>query len=271
MEEYKRLGPTYDPDPLVTARSPEEVRRLLRVDEKRAFLRPFVSALKGPIEFLDIGCGQGGYLLAARELGCSILGVEPSADHSTVGREVFGLPIVHDTFDASAFSPSRFHLVLLSHVIEHIYDPAAFLGGVGRVIAPGGLLVVVTPNADSTVARWSGPYWTMLKTPDHVSLLSARTFRKLGIPPDHRVRFRQSEYPWETPVSLALAVRDAVRERRARDARGPGLSTTQRTAKHQRVQWLLRWLSVAALPIYTFNRLGNRQACLIAEIRKPEA
>ena len=268
--EYDALGVTYDPDPLVAAESPSELRALLKVESKKAVLRPFLPRGHRRAEFLDIGCGQGGYLLAARELGCSVVGVEPSPEHSAAGREVFGLEIVRARFHPSLFDPGRFETVLLSHVIEHIFDPASFLQGVLSVVAPGGIILLVTPNAGSTVARLSGPHWPMLKTIDHVSLLSQRTFSRMRFPQGLGFRFRQSEFPWETPVSLAVAGRDALREKRQGGGGGIPSTTSLRRSQRQRRLGALLWLVAALMfPVHVFNRVRRRQACLIVEIRKP--
>ena len=68
---------------------------------------------------------------------------------------------------------------MLSHVIEHIYDQKHFLEDVLSALAPGGVLVIVTPNAKSLIASISRSYWPMLKPVDHVNLLSPRAFEFL--------------------------------------------------------------------------------------------
>ncbi|PKO65725.1 MAG: hypothetical protein CVU23_07745, partial [Betaproteobacteria bacterium HGW-Betaproteobacteria-17] len=218
-EGYAALDVSYDPDPLLAQRSRQELRSLLRVDDKRAVLqRATPRAGRKPRRFIDIGCGQGGYLCAAQELGYEVVGVEPSPGHSEVAREVFGFAVETGYFTPGMFAKGSFDLAMLSHVIEHIYDPDAFLAGALELLAPGGTLVVVTPNAASTVALASGPWWTMLKPVDHVSMLAPRTVRHLASLTGHTVRVRTSEFPSEPATATLAAARDAVKATLRRDA-----------------------------------------------------
>jgi 2-polyprenyl-3-methyl-5-hydroxy-6-metoxy-1,4-benzoquinol methylase len=70
-------------------------------------------------------------------------------------REGFGtaddLEIVVDDIAESQFEPARFDIVLCSEVIEHTPDPRAVIRGIAAVLRPGGVLILSTPQAFSTV------------------------------------------------------------------------------------------------------------------------
>jgi SAM-dependent methyltransferase len=99
---------------------------------------------------LDVGCATGALLAALRDLGWDPQGVELSAAQASYGESRHALPIHPGTLESAAFPAASFDLVHASHLIEHLNDPAAFLGEVARVLAPGGLLVLTTPNADGS-------------------------------------------------------------------------------------------------------------------------
>jgi 2-polyprenyl-3-methyl-5-hydroxy-6-metoxy-1,4-benzoquinol methylase len=147
-DEYLSLNPGYDPGPIEAFSDPESLRRFLQVDNKKIFLRKYIrpSAPARP-RLLDIGCGAGGYLLAGRELGFEVSGLEPSAEHSQIAREQLGFPVQTAYFQRDLLPSSSFDVIVLSHVIEPIYDPKSFLADVVDLLAPDGVLVVVTPNA----------------------------------------------------------------------------------------------------------------------------
>ena len=69
-------------------------------------------------------------------------------------------------------------LVVAGEVIEHLDDPGSFLDGVHRLVAPGGMLVVTTPNAAGlfNVAAMAG---AEVNHPDHVVLFTWRTLSNL--------------------------------------------------------------------------------------------
>jgi SAM-dependent methyltransferase len=127
---------------------------------------------------LDVGCATGALLAALRDSGWDPQGVEISEAQAGCGERRHGLPIFAGTLEAAAFPAASFDLVHASHLIEHLNSPASFLDEAARVLAPGGLLVLTTPNADGLQARLLGPKWRSAIY-DHLYLFSLRTLRAL--------------------------------------------------------------------------------------------
>jgi SAM-dependent methyltransferase len=106
-----------------------------------------------PRTALDIGCGRGTLLrrLQAARPGCELFGVEISAlsaaEASASGVRVFEASIA----DGLPLADGSMQLVIMGEVIEHLFDPDAALDEVKRVLAPGGTLILTTPN----LASWS--------------------------------------------------------------------------------------------------------------------
>lgn len=278
LSEYRALNPTYDPGPSIQSSSIQELRTFLAVQDRRKVLEPLVRRYPGSCDLLDVGCGAGGYLQAARELGCTAKGLEPSATHATVGRTL-GLDIEQAYFEPGMFPDESFDLVILSHVIEHIYDPQAFLAELYRVVRPGGTLLVITPSADSLVARLSGREWVMLKPIDHVSMLSERSFESMGVHGWGEVKFSRSEFVWEPLASLASAAL-TTGKRVARSHQHPDKdrqaanSFGARTQSNKQFAWYRRaavrgLFSLVGGPLHVMARLTRSEACLRMELRKP--
>lgn len=118
---------------------------------------------------LDIGCGDGLLLDHLRKLGWSVEGVEPDGRAAATARRR-GLSVTTATVEAARFPAGHFSAVIMSHVVEHLSDPEATLREVRRVLAPNGVLVVITPNADSILHRWFGRNWLLLDPPRHLVL-----------------------------------------------------------------------------------------------------
>jgi SAM-dependent methyltransferase len=66
-------------------------------------------------------------------------------------------------------------LVVAGEVIEHLDDPGSFLDGLHALVAPGGLLVVTTPNASGLVNTAALLGNLEVNHPDHVVLYSCTT------------------------------------------------------------------------------------------------
>jgi len=127
---------------------------------------------------LDVGCATGALLAAFRDVGWEPQGVEISVAQARYGEDRFRLHIFAGSLEAAAFPDAAFDLVHASHLIEHLGDPAAFLDEVARVLAPGGLLALTTPNADGFQAKLFGSGWRSAIY-DHLYLFSLRTLTAL--------------------------------------------------------------------------------------------
>jgi 2-polyprenyl-3-methyl-5-hydroxy-6-metoxy-1,4-benzoquinol methylase len=66
----------------------------------------------------------------------------------------------------------RYDAIVMSHVIEHLLDPVAILGECRRLLVPSGVLVSVTPNADSFGHREFGRNWLGLDPPRHLHVFT---------------------------------------------------------------------------------------------------
>ncbi|GHT92037.1 hypothetical protein FACS1894140_3490 [Spirochaetia bacterium] len=142
--------------------------RTTPADEQVQAVRPRV---------LDIGCATGALLADLMKRGWTCAGVEisPSAEYARRERflDVRGLPL-----EENHFPDSSFDLVLASHLIEHLNNPAAFVEEVYRILAPGGYFLVTTPNISGFQARLFKSRWRSAIF-DHLYLFSVKTLSRL--------------------------------------------------------------------------------------------
>jgi 2-polyprenyl-3-methyl-5-hydroxy-6-metoxy-1,4-benzoquinol methylase len=126
---------------------------------------------------LDVGCGVGLLLDEARGLGWRTHGVELS-DWGVARARKLGLEVDQCTIEEARFGTDSFDAVFMIDVLEHLADPIRTLAEVARVLRPGGVLCLVTPDAGAVAARLLGArWWGML--PGHVVLLPHRTLAEL--------------------------------------------------------------------------------------------
>ena len=126
---------------------------------------------------LDVGCSTGYFLNAAR-LSFEVSGVEPSRWARQIAREQLGLDVSAATLEEARFPDSRFDVVTIIDVIEHVCDPAGLLREVNRVSKPGGIVYLVTPYIDSLSAKLLRGRWWGLR-PAHLYYFSRRTLSRL--------------------------------------------------------------------------------------------
>lgn len=112
---------------------------------------------RGPV--LDVGCGSGYFLEAAARRGWGpVRGVELNDWMVELGREA-GLEISGGQLREQGYPDESFQLVCFWDVIEHMNDPLAELAEAYRILRPGGLLVMLVPDAESFWARLLGERW----------------------------------------------------------------------------------------------------------------
>lgn len=98
---------------------------------------------------LDMGCGAGLLAEPLARLGARVTGVDAAPENIGAAqahavRSMLEVEYLSGGIDAVA--GRTFDLVTSLEVIEHVVQPAVFVHGLGRLLAPGGLMVLSTPN-----------------------------------------------------------------------------------------------------------------------------
>lgn len=120
---------------------------------------------------LDIGCGSGSFVKRALALGYQAEGLEFDAMAVAAATDM-GLPVRLGALPATGLSSAGYDVVTLSQVIEHLHDPKAALLEIFRLLMPGGIFWLATPNMDAPGHHDFGPDWRGLEPPRHLVLFS---------------------------------------------------------------------------------------------------
>lgn len=98
---------------------------------------------------LDVGCGAGLLCEPLARLGARVSGVDAAPENIAAAREHAagsGLDIDYRAGELDTLGLGRFDLVTCLEVIEHVADKPAFLAQLADRLAPGGLMILSTPN-----------------------------------------------------------------------------------------------------------------------------
>jgi SAM-dependent methyltransferase len=164
---------------------------------------------------LDVGCGAGEQLAMMHGAGWRVRGldVDPAAVRAARSR---GFDVFEGDLPAAPFSDHAFDAITMVHVVEHLVRPHEHIAAARRLLAPGGRLVIVTPNAGSLGARWFGRAWRGLEPPRHIQVFTPSGLRRLleqaGFALERlRTSARAAASLWAVSAALRAAERGARR------------------------------------------------------------
>jgi 2-polyprenyl-3-methyl-5-hydroxy-6-metoxy-1,4-benzoquinol methylase len=127
---------------------------------------------------MDIGCGLGGFLRAAREQGWEHPeGIEIAPQAVLYASRFF--TVVTNIADEEPHKKGLFDVIRLNNVIEHLPDPKKHVHLVHQFLRPGGLFVVSTPNFDSLSVAMCGSKWQYIGGDHHIYLFTPKTLGRL--------------------------------------------------------------------------------------------
>jgi SAM-dependent methyltransferase len=159
----------------------EYTRNMLAMHQTRsAAARPlararleFYTRLMGrrPTSLLDVGCGDGAFYPAYRELGVDWAGLDINPEVTTFTREQ-GLPVSLGDFTRMPVE-RHFDVIFSSQVLEHCLNPHEYLAKARETLSPDGLLHLDVPNHNGLIPTlrklnpWSAHYG-FLQPPYHL-------------------------------------------------------------------------------------------------------
>ena len=176
---------------------PRAESRLARKYEAYMFQRliNFAGSLAGK-SVLDLGCGWGGVVLDAAEQGQvqSVVGLEPDEERLAIAQELLKecgaqrAEVFRGIGEKLPFADNSFDCVTCGYVLEYLPDPEPGLAELGRVLKPGGSLLLAATE-DTYTGFMNGRMW------------KCRTFNRNEL----RLACTQAGLPWNRQLWFTKA------------------------------------------------------------------
>jgi 2-polyprenyl-3-methyl-5-hydroxy-6-metoxy-1,4-benzoquinol methylase len=199
LRPASRLGPTVVPlFPLRRVRTDREVRHLARPEDGGTVL--------------DVGCGNGDFLIQAQRAGWQALGVDPDPRAVASCRRA-GLSASEGTIETVDIRPGSLDAVTFAHVFEHLHHPQRALVRAWDLLRPGGLLWLATPNISSAGHAQFGRDWLGLDPPRHLVVFTRNALERAVVRAGFEIIARPtaSFTLWIYARSAALASGDRMK------------------------------------------------------------
>lgn len=152
---------------------------------------------------LDVGCGYGYFLDAARRHFSRRVGTEMSAGAAEAARRTSAE--VHVGGLEALPGDEEFDLVVALHVVEHVYEPVEFVGRALARVRAGGHLLLAAPDMGSLWRRALGRAWPSFKYPEHVVFYDRSTLSNLLQRFPSVLDVRSVPYPHAFPLGDVLS------------------------------------------------------------------
>ncbi len=134
-----------------------------------------LARFKSGARLLDVGCGTGLFLDVARRAGWEAFGLDASRYAVSTRPGDLAARIQTGTLETVEYEAGSFDAVTMFDFFEHVYRPAEFAKRLARILVPGGVAVVATPNYDSWMRRILGRRTVSFKIPEHVAYYTQHT------------------------------------------------------------------------------------------------
>lgn len=151
--------------------------RKFTIAQKLKFIQSVTGKTTGNL--LDLGCGTGSFLAAAKTGGWNIAGVEPDEGARRIAKEMNGV----SAFAAEQFYElphQSFDAVTLWHVLEHVHDLHRYMQQLKHLLRSDGKLIIAVPNYNSVDATAYGSWWAAYDVPRHLYHFTPKAMQALA-------------------------------------------------------------------------------------------
>ena len=243
-------------------RMEEAYRRLVLSDHAR-----FVAGALAPADgtVLDLGCGGALLGRLLRERGYKVVGLDFSVQAAHVGWHTNRVPVATGIFSSAPFASETFAAITMFHVLEHLYDPGAYIEAAWHLLKPGGRLIVQVPNAASWQALLFGEHWNGFDLPRHLINFRASDIHSLVSQKRFKVLRSKHFSLRDNPAGFASSLAPDL-DPMARRVRGKTESPASRLVKNM----VYLSLVVGGLPFAALEAACGAGASVMLDARKEE-
>lgn len=133
---------------------------------------------KKPGTILDIGCGAGVFMQSANAKGWLVTGVDASRAVKKYARGL-KMEVKFGKIENIGFKDESFDVITMFQTIEHIGNPLSVVMKVRKLLKPGGIFLMTTPDENGFMARLMGKRWFGYRNIEHLFFYNTTSFRSL--------------------------------------------------------------------------------------------
>lgn len=138
----------------------------------------FIRNYKRSGSLFDLGAGWGHFMLAGKQLGYDVTGIEISENPYIYSSQDLKLPVEHIDFFKMYKLPESYDIITMWDVLEHIDEANKMVSRCAELLKKDGYLILQMPQIDSFIAKRQKAKWNMMGL-DHVNYFGRSTITQL--------------------------------------------------------------------------------------------
>jgi 2-polyprenyl-3-methyl-5-hydroxy-6-metoxy-1,4-benzoquinol methylase len=151
--------------------------RLVRFATERIEIIKEQTSTITDCSLLDVGCGTGWFLGAAKKSGFIVSGQEFSEPLANFTSSRLGVKVYHG--DLGKIN-TKFHFITAFDVLEHVPDPVQFISQLKNLLYDDGKILVFSPNIDSFAIAVAGAKSNLVIPTSHLTYFNRASIYKLA-------------------------------------------------------------------------------------------
>ncbi len=124
---------------------------------------------------LDVGSGYGFFIKAIGDVGFQVTGLEVSSARREIAKTITNIPLLPNAISGPNKTKSRYDIITLFHVLEHIKDPIKLCTDLKSYLKKGGTLIIEIPNTNHYLLKINKPYRQFYWQRAHISYFTPET------------------------------------------------------------------------------------------------
>jgi 2-polyprenyl-3-methyl-5-hydroxy-6-metoxy-1,4-benzoquinol methylase len=152
---------------------------------------------------MDVGCGNGGYIMLLKKMGWEVYGIDISTNALEKIKPDAKTHVLTGELIEQDLPENQFDLVTMWHSLEHMRDPREILRKIYSITKPGGKLLLCVPNYANVIAKLFRQRWFALDLPRHLFHFTPVMLKKMLLSAGFQVNsVRYIPFNTSFPVSL---------------------------------------------------------------------
>ncbi|MBU0617736.1 MAG: class I SAM-dependent methyltransferase [Planctomycetes bacterium] len=150
-----------------------------------------VQRFAPPGKMLDIGCGTGTAIRAARQCGIEAEGIELTSDRLELARKLTGATIHDQPIEKLGLAPGSFAAITLFDVFSHLASPTEAFSHMHRALCPDGIVLLRTGEFGAGLRKHHNYLWDL---GDHLYFLGDHTIKRYAEKTDFELIYRETAW-----------------------------------------------------------------------------